>query len=364
MRLPILDANDRSTVNLPEMMRMVDRFIQSGFNYFDTAHRYHDEASEPSIKVALTERYPRDSYEITNKVTMNYIRSKKDLMPFFQKQLELCGVTFFDNYLAHNMGESFYPLAIQYEVFDFLRELKRCGFVRRTGFSFHGSPEMLEQILTEQSDIDLVQLQINYLDWNDVAYRARESYEIARKFNKPIVVMEPIKGGTLVNLPLEAAAMLRSRDSQADFASWALRFVASLPGVYRVLSGMSSVEQMVSNIETMQNFTPLNDEEMAFMEQVATAIRKGGAIGCTNCRYCTTECPKNIPIPDFFALYNNMELLENKTYLRNQIVYYNNLIRKHGRAADCIECGLCEKNCPQHLPVRNLLKSISRTFDT
>lgn len=363
MRLPVHDEENRATVNMELTKNMVDLFMKSGLNYFDTAHRYNDEMSEVALKQTLTDRYDRNTYILANKITMNYIKSEQDQEPFFHNQLKTCGVSYFDNYLVHNMGEAFYPLACKYHTFEFIRKMKEQGYVRHVGFSFHGSPELLEEILQKYPQMEYVQLQINYLDWNDPAIRARECYEIAKKYQKKIIVMEPVKGGTLVNLPQKAKELLHKEDEDLSLASWAIRFAASLEGVEMVLSGMSTLDQVLDNTSFMNNFVPLNTYEIELLEKVADVIRENTEIGCTKCRYCTTECPKNIAIPDYFAIYNNMKRLENNSYLRNQMVYYNNLSMKHGKASECIKCGICEKNCPQKIEIREKLKLVADVFE-
>ena len=363
MRLPLLDESDRSTVDVETMKGMVDRFLERGFTYFDTAHRYHDEASEPATRKALTERYARDQYVLTNKITLNYIHRQEEQEPFLRRQLEICGVDCFDNYLVHNMGASWYPMAERLGTFQFLREMRDKGLVRHIGFSFHGTAEVLEQILQDHPETELVQLQLNYLDWEDPNIQSRKCYEVARKYGKQIVVMEPVKGGTLVNLPEEAAALLRQADPAASLASWAIRFAAGLDGVLTVLSGMSSPEQLEDNTGYMERFEPLSSNEIRLLERVAEVIHSKAEIACTNCRYCTTECPKQIAIPDYFGLYNNMKRLKNTGYTANQKVYYADLTQTHGKASDCIRCGLCEKNCPQRLPIRDLLETVSEALE-
>ena len=363
MRLPVLDENDRSTVEIPLTDKMERLYLERGFTYFDTAHRYNDEMSEPALRQTLTSRYSRDSYELTDKITLNYIKKEEDQELFFQEQLKLCGVEYFDNYLVHNMGEAWYPVAERLRTFEFLNGLKERGLVKHIGFSFHGSPEILEKILNDHPETELVQLQINYLDWDDPALQAGKCYEVARKYGKEILVMEPVKGGTLVNLPEKAAGLLKQADPKASYASWAIRFAASLEGVRVVLSGMSTMEQVEDNTSFMNSFQPLTADEKVLLLNVAKIIRENTAIPCTNCRYCTTECPKNIAIPDYFGLYNNHKRLKNTGYMSNQKIYYVNLIQSHGRAGDCIRCGLCEKNCPQKLKIRDLLETVSKEFD-
>lgn len=363
MRLPVLDENDRSTVNFQLTEKMVDLYMERGFSYFDTAHRYNDEMSETALRKTLTSRYARDKYILADKITMNYIKRKEDQEPFLRKQLEICGVEYFDNYLVHNMGESWYPVAQKFETFDFIKQMKKKGLVKHIGFSFHGYPETLEQILKEHPEVEFVQLQINYLDWKDPGVQSETCYNIVRKYGKRIFVMEPIKGGTLINLPEEALKLLKEADPNASIASWAIRFAASLEGVDIVLSGMSTPEQVEDNTSYMQNFKPLSPEEFSLLEKVADIIRKNTAIACTNCRYCVTECPKKIAIADYFALYNNKKRLKNTGYMSSIDNYYVNLTKTHGKASDCIGCGICEKNCPQKLPIRKLLKDVAAEFE-
>ena len=363
MRLPVFDENDRSTVDIKKVKNMVDQFMDSGFNYFDTAHRYNDEMSEPAIREALVDRYPRESFILTDKITMNYIKKAEDQEPFFKKQLEICGVSFFDNYLVHNMGAAWYPVAQRFGTFDFIKRMKDEGYVKHIGFSFHGTADMLETILKDHPETEIVQLQINYLDWKDTGIQSQKCYEVARKYGKSVVVMEPVKGGTLINLPEDVKGMLGDFNPEASLASWAIRFAASLEGVIMVLSGMSEREQVEDNTDFMGEFVPLSPQEADLLERAAEMIRSQTAIACTNCRYCTTECPKGIAIPDYFSLYNNLKRLKNTSYLANQSVYYMNLAQTQGKASECIQCGICEKNCPQNLNIRDLLRDIAVTFE-
>lgn len=363
MRLPVFDENDRSTVDVDKVKEMVDLYMSQGFGYFDTAHRYNDEASEPVLRKTLVDRYKREDYWLTDKITLNYIKKSEDQEPFFRRQLELCGVDYFDLYLIHNVGKASYEAFEKLGTFEFVDEMRKQGYARHTGFSFHGTVDVLEEVLERHPDTEFVQLQINYLDWEDPVIQSRKCYETARKYGCKILVMEPVKGGTLVNLPEEAEMFLKNADPKASLASWAVRFAAGLDGVCMVLCGMFTLEQVQDNTSYMKEFQPLSEEEKALLEQTADVIRRNTAIGCTGYCYCTTECPRKIPIPDYFGLYNNLKRLKNNAYMYNQKVYYQNLAAEHGKASDCIRCGLCEKNCPQRLPVRELLEKVAQVLE-
>jgi predicted aldo/keto reductase-like oxidoreductase len=337
--------------------------MERGFTYYDTAHRYNDEASEPAIREALVNRYPRDSYELTNKVTMFYIKKPEDQEPFFKKQLSICGVDYFDNYLIHNIGASSYPQVKKYGTFNFIKRMHDEGYARRIGISFHGTADVLESVLKAHPEIEIVQLQINYLDWDDANIQSRNCYEVSMKYSKRIVVMEPVKGGTLVNLPDEAIAILKEANPKASLASWAIRFAAGLDGVYTVLSGMTTQDHVEDNTGYMQDFQALTEQEEKLLEKVSVVIRAKSAIACTDCRYCTPECPEKIAIPNYFGLYNNMKRLKNTEYMSNQTVYYSNLTKSSGKASDCGQCGLCENSCPQHLPIRDLLAKVATVME-
>lgn len=363
MRLPISDPSDRSTVDYEQMKEMVDCFISRGFTYFDTAHRYNDEASEPALRECLVKRYLREAFTLTNKITMNYINKEEDQMLFIENQLKICGVDFFDNYLLHNVNGISYPKIQKLRTFDFLKEAKARGYARRIGFSFHGHAELLEQVLKEHPEAELVQLQVNYLDWEDEAIQSGACCEVARKYGKPVVVMEPVKGGTLADLPEEAENILKEADPTASSASWAIRFAASQEGVMMVLSGMTTMEQMRDNTSYMTDFQPLSSRETEVLTRAAEKIHERSEIACTSCRYCVTDCPKQILIPDYFNLYNNYHRIVNKGYMSNQSIYYNALAKDHGKASDCIECGQCEDSCPQRLEIRQLLKQVAERFE-
>lgn len=355
MRLPMKD----SEVDIPETNRMVDAFLEAGFNYFDTAHGYIDGKSEKALKECLTSRYPRDRYILTNKLTNFYFKREEDIRPFLESQLEACGVEYFDIYLMHAQTAEVFQYFKSCRAYETAFQLKEEGKVRHVGISFHDTAEVLEQILSEYPQIEVVQLQFNYLDYEDPAVQGRRCYEVCRKFGKPIIVMEPVKGGTLVNLPEMAAKELHDLHGGSP-ASYAIRYAAGFPGMMMVLSGMSNLEQMQDNLSYMKDFRPLNEEEHAAVKKVVDILKNEHLIPCTACRYCMVECPKQISIPDLFAIMNMKQL----THDWNADYYYTDVHTAPGRrASDCIKCGKCEKACPQHLKIRQLLEDVAEEFE-
>ena len=355
MRLPM----NGDEVNLEETKKMVDAFLDAGFNYFDTAHGYIQGKSETALKACLTSRYPRDKYILTNKLSGGFFKTEADIRPLFRSQLEACGVDYFDFYLMHAQGEGCYPHYKKCRAYETAFELKKEGKVRHVGISFHDRAEFLEQILTEYPQIEVVQIQFNYVDYDDLAVQSRKCYEVCRKYNKPVVVMEPVKGGNLVNLPEEAAKVLEDLHGGSP-ASYAIRFAAGFPGMMMVLSGMSSMEQMNDNISFMKDFKPLDDKEMEAVHKVQEIFKTKNLIPCTGCRYCTDGCPQHIAILDLFAIMNTKQIHHDW----NADYYYHSVHTAPGRkASDCLKCGKCEKVCPQHLPIRQLLEDVAKEFE-
>ena len=355
MRLPM----NGDEVDLEETKQMVDAFLDAGFNYFDTAHGYIQGKSETALKACLTSRYPRDKYILTNKLSGGFFKTEADIRPLFESQLEACGVDYFDFYLMHAQGEGCYPHYKKCRAYETAFELKKEGKVRHVGISFHDRAEFLEQILTEYPEIEVVQIQFNYVDYDDLAVQSRRCYEVCRKYNKPVLVMEPVKGGNLVNLPEEAKAVLENLHGGSP-ASYAIRFAAGFPGMMMVLSGMSSLRQMQDNISFMRDFKPLNEQEMEAIRQVQEIFKTKNLIPCTACRYCTDGCPQHISIPDLFAVMNTKQIHHDW----NADYYYDDVYTGPGRkASDCLKCGKCEKVCPQHLPIRQLLEDVAKEFE-
>lgn len=362
MRLPLLEQSNQTSFDYETLNRLVDTFMDRGFNYFDTALTYHEGRSEEALRKSLVERYPRQSFRVATKLPPRVLNSAEEQESIFQGQLSRCGVDYFDYYLVHNLGVSAYAQAEKFGTFDFVQEKKREGKIKYAGFSFHDSPELLERILSDHPDQDFVQLQINYLDWDNPSIQSRRCYEIARNHQIPIIVMEPCKGGNLAKVPQEAEDLMRRHAPKSSIPSWAIRFAAGLDGVFMVLSGMNTMDQIVDNTSYMANFHPINAEEQQILDRVVEMIHKDTAIPCTTCRYCEEGCPEHIAIPDYFSLYNSAKrAVTNNT--TSQLVYYLNLASTHGKAEDCIGCGQCEDVCPQHLQISELLKNVSAEFD-
>lgn len=360
MRLPKC-ADDPGKIDIKQVCEMTDLFMDAGFTYFDTAYVYDGGASEEAARQALTERYPRESYTIATK--LNAWLGKPDEATAKQQlatSMKRLGVDYVDFYLLHALQPNNRGIYENYGLWDYIRKLKEQGLVRHWGFSFHGTPKMLEELLQANPDAEFVQLQINYADWENANVASKECYEIARKHNKPIVVMEPVKGGMLANPPEKVARLLSQANPDASYASWAVRYAASFDGIMSVLSGMSNLEQMKDNISYMKDFQLLNASEQEVIGQAQQIIRDAGAVPCTACQYCIDGCPSQINIPQIFRALNIKKIYDDMTQA-NRI--YSQAITDGGRASDCIECGQCEGACPQHLPIIDLLKEASEVFD-
>ena len=350
MRLPM----NGDEVDTAEFNRMIDTFMEAGFNYFDTAHGYLDGKSEKAVKACLTSRYPRESYVLANKLSEWFFETEKEVLPLFEQQLEICGVDYFDFYLFHALNRNSYVKHKNCNTFEIVKKLKSEGKVRHIAMSFHDTADVLDLILSEQPQIEVVQLQINYLDYDDPGIQSKACYDVAVKHGKKVIVMEPVKGGALVNLPDEAVAEFKKFGNAAP-VSYALRYAASFPEVFMVLSGMGNMDMMQSNIQTMHPFVPLNEEEIAATDRVRDIIRKYKQIPCTKCKYCAEVCPKQVPIADLFAAYNEYALahVSRKEASRTLSAF-------EIKATDCIECGQCEGICPQNIAIREQLKMLSK----
>ena len=358
MRLPMKEGE----VDHGQFCKMADDFIAAGFNYFDTAHGYINGKSETAIRDCVAKRYDRSKFLLTNKLSDPYFEKEEDIIPFFEKQLELCGVDYFDFYLMHAQNRHNYEKYKRCRAYEISYGLKEKGLIKHLGLSFHDKASVLDMILTEHPEIEAVQIQFNYVDYEDGSVEGRKVYEVCMKHNKPVIVMEPVKGGSLVNLPEKADKILRDLNGGSN-ASYAVRFAASFPGIFMVLSGMSNTDQMTDNVSAMKDFKPLDEHEFEAITKVCAIFKNQNLIPCTSCRYCieANKCPKNIVIPELFSAQNVYNTFHNW----NTKFYYSSVLTGDGRgkASECIKCGKCEAVCPQHLPIRKLLEDVSKTFE-
>ena len=357
MRLPM----NKGKVDYDEFNKMIDYYIDNGFNYFDTAHGYINGLSEKAIGDCLSKRYPRDKFILTDKLTENYFKKEEDIVPFFKEQLKICGVEYFDYYLMHAQNRNNYKHFMKCNAYEVAKKLKEEGYIKHIGISFHDTADILEMILKEHPEIEIVQIQLNYVDYESSGVQSKKCYEVCEKYNKPVLVMEPVKGGGLAKLPDKAKEIFDNinKDKKLSYASYAIRFAASFDNVYQVLSGMSDLEQMKDNISYMKDFTPLSEEEYKAIDKVKDILKDIGGIACTSCRYCTEGCPMKISIPDLFACYNAKKQFNDW----NSSMYYEVHTRENGKASSCVKCGMCEQVCPQHLPIRELLEEVAKEFE-
>lgn len=358
MRLPMKKVGENKEVDYDEFSEMIDAFMEAGFNYFDTAHGYLGGKSETALRDCLVKRYPRDSYILTNKLSSPFFKTEEEIRPLFESQLEACGVEYFDFYLMHAQERGNFEKYKQCRAYEIAFELKREGKIRHVGLSFHDTSDVLDKILTTYPEVEAVQIQFNYADYEDASVESRKCLEVCRKHGKPAIVMEPVKGGSLVNLPDEAKAVLDELDG-GSYASYAIRFAASFDGIAMVLSGMGNMDMMRDNLSYMTDFKPLGEREWEAIERVCAIFRAQDIIPCTDCKYCMEVCPMHIPIPALFACLNGRRAFKNW----NTDFYYEVHTEDGPKASDCIKCGMCEKACPQHLKIRSLLLDVEREFE-
>ena len=350
MRLPMIDKE----VDKAEFNHMINMFMEAGFNYFDTAHGYIDGKSETAICDCISARYNREDFVLANKLSYWYFEKEEDIVPLFEKQLERCGVEYFDFYLFHSVNYEGYRKYKNCNAFEIVKNLKEQGKIKHIGMSFHDTADFLDLVLTEQPDIDVVQLQLNYLDYDDPTVQSNACYDVAVKHGKKVIVMEPVKGGALANLPKEAAKLLEGLGSGSQ-ASYALRYAASYPEVFMVLSGMGNMEMMNDNIKTFKDFVPIDAKDLKAFDEIREIIRKVKQLPCTKCNYCKEVCPSNIPIFEIFSIYNSLLGAKiSRSETKEQLAPYREKI------ADCIKCGKCEGNCPQNIKIREELEKIDR----
>lgn len=345
MRLNLLENEE---VDLDNFKSMIDEFMSQGFNYFDTAHGYINYKSESAIKECLVKRYPRDSYILTDKLSEGFFQTEEEILPLFEHQLERCGVDYFDYYLMHAQNAEYFEKYQKLHAYDIVNDLIKQGKVKHLGISFHDKADVLDHILTNRPEIEVVQLQFNYLDFEDENVESRKCYEVCVKHNKPVIVMEPVKGGRLVNLP-KVAQDIYNELGNNSYASYAIRFVASFDNVKMVLSGMNDLKQMKDNLSYMRDFKPINDAEKEAINKVTAILKNQDVIPCTACEYCVNVCPQNIPIPKLFATANNQKLAK---------CISDEQLNELSKANDCIKCGKCEHTCPQKIEIRNQLDKI------
>ena len=365
MRLPLPDPKTQGKIDLDQVCAMVDAFLDRGYTYFDTAYMYHDGQSECAVRETLVKRHSRDSFTLADKMPLFHFKAEdgpERQTAVFEEQLQKCGVEYFDYYLLHCITTESYETARRLDTFGFLSRMKAEGKIRHLGFSFHDKAELLDQVLTAHPETEFVQLQINYLDWEDERVQSRKCYETARRHGKQVVVMEPVKGGKLAELPEEAAAPLRQLHPDWSPASWAIRFAAGLEGVMVVLSGMSNQAQLDENTSFMQQPAPLTEEEKQALARAAERVSAIPAVACTACRYCVDGCPQSIPIPEYFALYNTDQAALRQGLPVNR-AGYQAAAAAGGQASACVACRQCENACPQHLSITDWLGRVSKLYE-
>ncbi len=356
MRLPMIG----SEIDIEETKSMVDLFMKKGFTYFDTAYPYINGKSEIAVKEILVDRFPRESFQLASKMPVWLCNKYEDFQPLFDVQLERTGAKYFDYYLLHALEYSKLSKLDEIGGWDFIREMKEKGLIKHIGFSFHDKADILDQILTAHPETEFVQLQINYADWDDEQVQSRLCYEVAVKHNKPVIIMEPVKGGGLSGMSPSVQKMLKDVQPDLSIASWAIRYAASLDNIITVLSGMSNMEQLNDNINIISDFKPLTTQEYNVLDSVVEALRNVDTIPCTTCKYCVDDCPKKINIPEILATYNTYKIYQELNSAKSR---YNWVINNRGKASDCIACGLCEEHCPQHIQIIDSLSKIATLLE-
>ncbi len=352
MRLPMIGEE----IDIEQTKIMVDRYMAAGFTYFDTAYVYTNGKSEEAAKEAIVKRYPRDAFQLATKMPVWMVKKYEDFQKYFDIQLERTGAGYFDYYLLHALDRDRAKQLDENGGWKFGLDMKKKGLIKHLGFSFHDKADVLEEILEHHPESEFVQLQINYVDWDNPEVQSRECYEVARKHNVPVIIMEPVKGGSLAVMRPEIQEMFKKVNPKLSVPSWAVRYSASLEGVITVLSGMSDLSQMEDNLSYMSDFKPLKEQEYEVIDKVVKELAKIPTIPCTGCKYCVDECPQKINIPEVFKSYKDYKLYQNLEGSRGS---YRWIVRDGGKASDCIACGSCESHCPQHIDIIDSLKEVA-----
>ncbi len=356
MRMPEADGQ----IDLEQVKAMVDAYLQAGFNYFDTAWGYHGGLSEGTLKAAVVDRYPREAFRVATKFPIWAVNEQADVQKTFDTQMERTGAGYFDYYMIHAIGAGNIEKIDQYDIWSFLRQQKQKGLAKHIGFSFHDSAAMLEGLLDKHPEVEFVQLQINYADWDDEKVQSRLCYEACMKRGVAVIIMEPVKGGSLASIVGEAEQLLLAARPNDSVASWAMRYCGTIPGAIVVLSGMSDMEQMRDNIKTMRDFVPLTEAERATVAQVLAVLKRKPTIPCTNCRYCVEQCPQEINIPGILDNYNNVIKYNNVVGMKRA---YKLFSTPKAKASDCVQCGVCESRCPQKIEIVEALRKCAQLFE-
>lgn len=363
MRLPQTDKDKPETINQEQVNKMTELFLEKGYTYFDTAYPYHNGKSEIALKEALKNHH-RESYIVADKLPIFAITKEEEVEPIFKEQLERCGVEYFDYYLLHNISPFSEAGYIDVDSYKFLKQQKDAGKIKKLGFSSHGDANYIEKYLQKYPDMDFIQLQINYLDWESQTIESKKCYEVAKKHDLEVIVMEPLKGGFLANIPEDANDLIKKFNPTLTPVELALRFVANLDNVFMVLCGVSSYKQMEENIEIFENMQPLSKEELDLIKQVSELINSKITVPCTKCNYCINECPVNINIPYVFDLYNSEKLLNEDGFTTYQVTYINYMKnKKNGPASVCIDCGKCVEKCPQQINIPQVMKDVVESLE-
>ena len=365
MRLPLVDENDQTSIDMEQVNKMVDLYMDAGFNCFDTAFVYHEGVGEAAFRESVVKRYPRESFKISTKLPLFVITEESQLEPLFAQQLENCGVAYFDYYMLHNVSGFTENAWKNVDLYSFIQKKKEEGYIKHIGISTHGNAEFLEEILFEHPELEFVLLQINYLDWDDEGIDSRKCWEVARKYNKKVMIMEPYKGGFLADVPQEAEKLMKDYNPDRSVVSWAMRFVANIDDVCVVYTGASTLEQLENNIDEFKSADPLNDKEMEIIKEVSDIINSNITVDCTKCRYCVDACAEEIDIAKVFDLYNKHNMLEKDDWTQFGNAYLNySKLPDVGIASDCIECEACIEECPQSINIPEVLKDVAKTFET